>query len=1461
MKKNTFLLYSLTLLLWMAGIFNSFSQGQSDANRVNIWELMQRRDLRLQEIDAIAKRYFDAVGRERGTGYKQYERWKYEQQFHLDGNGYILPEGFDQQQYELTAPQAQAAATGWTEIGPTYWNRTSGWNPGVGRITSIAVSPSNPTTIYICTPGGGIWKSTQGGNQWIPLADYDNSMMTMYAVAVHPTNPNLVYAGKGNGQVVRSTDGGITWTAASTGAGIIWKIIFHPTDPNIMFAVGTTGISKSVNGGTSFTLKSNVRTEDIEFLPSNPNILLASYNSIQRSTDGGETWATLGSSQGVNFSARTLVSVSPASPSRVYAVQASGSVFGRLLRSDDGGASFYVTVTGDPALGTNYFGYETTGRGTTGQASYDMAMTVNPNNANEVHIAGIICWKSTNGGSSFVPTTAWSLPNSIGYNHADVHVLEWVGNTIYSGSDGGIYKSTDFADNWTDLTSGLGIRQFYRISNSKTNPVLVMGGAQDNGTSIYKSTGWIDWLGADGMDCVVSPLDANLIWGTSQYGSLYRTSNGGSSYSSISEPATGNWVTPVAIENNSNTIYAGWNGVYRSTDLGVTWSKISGTTISSNLNTLAVAASNPQYIYASVGSTLYVTKDGGSTWLTFPIGSTISQVGIHPTNPEKIWIATTASANRLLFSENAGTTIANISSGLPSMAARSVAVENSSSDGVYVAMNLGVYYKNSQMSSWVNLTENLPLVAINEVEIVPNADKIRIGTYGRGIWERPVYFSCPSPSQLSASQVGPTSAIVNWGAVAGAVGYRVEFKLSTASTWTLAIASTTSTSYSLSGLNQESTYQWRVSTNCEGGSSASSESQFTTGSSCPAPIGLQAGSITKNSVQLSWTAVSASTSYEVDYRTLGSSTWLNWATGITQNQIGLTGLEEGTGYEWRVRAICSAEFGTYAQAQFTTAITCLAPSNLQTTGIISSSAQLNWTQVTGATGYDLEFRPSGNSTWILLGTNISGNSFSLTGLSGETTYEWRVRTNCGNLSGTSDFIPSSFTTPVQVCPDPYESNETRSTAKLIGTSSISARIGSSTDQDWFEVRIGSGKSTNVRVSLSNLPSNTYLYLYNASGTLLASSEQNGASGQIVIFNSSATRVSYFVQIKGDGTSFSNSCYTLLAETNTQAYTNPLACNAPTGLNATNVDLSSATVNWSAVSGGLNYQVEYKLSTSSSWIAAATQTQGSSLTLTGLAEGQVYNWRVRTNCSASSSSFAQSSFTTASSSCVDNYENNNTRAEAKTISTGIGISATISHSGDEDWFAFTSGKGKTANLRITLDGLPVNLDLYFYNSTGQLIGTSTNAGINPEQIVFNNAVTNSTYFVRVISAAGENSSSCYRLLVENNTKAYPVAFRELSEELFQSSQNESAEVLVENEAVRLYPNPTRDKIHLEFYSPISHEAKVELIDASGKPVRSIRAEVKKGENLIILEVSGEKPGMYLLRLQSTRTLLNRKIIIQ
>jgi photosystem II stability/assembly factor-like uncharacterized protein len=421
----------------------------------------------------------------------------------------------------------------------------------------------------------------------------------------------------------------------------------------------------------------------------------------------------------------------------MYAVQANGSEFGRMYKSINAGQTFITTVIGNPAAGTNYFGYESDGTGTGGQATYDMAICVNPVNAEEVHIAGIICWQSSNGGLTFTAETEWFYPNSTGYNHADVHALEWIGSVIYSGSDGGIYKSVNNGADWADLTSGIAVRQLYRLSNSKTDPNVIVTGAQDNGSAYRKSNGdWIDWLGADGMDNMISPTNANIAYGTSQFGHMYKTTNGGSSYSSISEPAEGNWVTPICMHpTTQTTLYAGWNDVYKSTNSGSAWTNISNEYINRNLDVLVVAPSNTNFIYAAATNRIFRTQNGGTSWDSISTSQNVTSIFISATDPQKIWVTLNANSQQVLYSTNMGNTFTNIATGLPAMSARSVVVDEANVNGVYVGMNIGVYYRNDLNPSWTSFGTSLPLVAINEVEIQQSSGKIRVATYGRGVWE------------------------------------------------------------------------------------------------------------------------------------------------------------------------------------------------------------------------------------------------------------------------------------------------------------------------------------------------------------------------------------------------------------------------------------------------------------------------------------------------------------------------------------------------------------------------------------------------------------------------------------------------------------------------------------------------------------------------------------------------------
>jgi PKD repeat protein len=725
------------------------SMAQIDTSiQFDIYKLMERTDITLKDAETIANKYFERVGTGQGTGYKQFQRWLYERKFHTDENGNYITAQTEWNNYLQSTANRQEAVTSanWVPLGPNGWNRTSSWNPGTGRLTHLAIHPSNEQIIYVCSPGGGIWKTTNGGANWASLTDNNSLWMNVFALTIDPSNQNNVYAGMANSVgIIKSADAGASWAPTGAGpSGTVRKIVIHPTTPNIVFAAATNGIWRSTNGGTSWTQVHSGSKEDIEFKPDDLNIMYASGNDVYRSADNGVTWTPVGVAQGITNTGRTLVSVSAANPNIVYAVQASGSIFGRMYRSTDAGQNFITTVVGNPASGTNYFGYNTDGTGTTGQATYDMGMDVSPVNADDVYIAGIICWRSTNGGTSFIALTAWSLPNSIGYNHADVHGLYWVNNTIYSVSDGGIYKSIDNGDNWIDLSTGLGIRQFYRFANSQTNANVITGGAQDNGSVARQASGtWVDWLGADGMEGLVSPTDHLKLWGTSQNGALYRSVNGGNSYSGLGQPSPGQWVTPIWIHPTNETIlYGGWTGVYKSTNSGSSWTNISSGVISSTLADIAVAPSDPNYIYASTGSTLYVTTNDGANWVTRTAPSTINDICVDPQTPNKIWIACNSTTNRVMVSTDAGATFTNVSSGLPSIVARTVVVDDNTPRTLHVGMNIGVFYKLEPDATWTNYSDNLPMVGINELEIQKASGKIRVATYGRSIWESPVVNSC-----------------------------------------------------------------------------------------------------------------------------------------------------------------------------------------------------------------------------------------------------------------------------------------------------------------------------------------------------------------------------------------------------------------------------------------------------------------------------------------------------------------------------------------------------------------------------------------------------------------------------------------------------------------------------------------------------------------------------------------------
>jgi hypothetical protein len=202
------------------------------------------------------------------------------------------------------------------------------------------------------------------------------------------------------------------------------------------------------------------------------------------------------------------------------------------------------------------------------------------------------------------------------------------------------------------------------------------------------------------------------------------------------------------------------------------------------------------------------------------------------------------------------------------------------------------------------------------------------------------------------------------------------------------------------------------------------------------------------------------------------------------------------------------------------------------------------------------------------------------------------------------------------------------------------------------------------------------------------------------------------------------------------------CNAPSGLAVSAITTSSATVSWTAVSGAISYDVDYKLTSSGTWTNAATAISSTSVNISGLTSSSVYDWRVRTNCSSGSSSYATTQFTTTTAStCATAFEPNETQATAAAISSGVANSAAISTSSDIDYFKITTTV--SSNILYSLAGPSgVDYDLFVYNSAGTQIGSSESSTATESISLSSQAA--GTYYIKVIGYNGANSATCYTL---------------------------------------------------------------------------------------------------------------------
>ena len=771
-------IYQLTLIILSS--VSCFSQYNDKAPWMQNTNTSKKEQNFNEIVNAFNEYWKDRDHNVKGSGHKPFKRWENYWQNLVKENGTLMTSGdlwnaWLQKNNSKNVRRALPTSN-WTATGPFTHTNTGSWSSGQGRVNFICVDPSNPNTIYIGAPAGGLWKSTNNGSTWTVLTD-NLPQIGVSGIAVDYSNPNIIYIATGDKDsndtsfagVFKSTDGGVTWnnTGALSGTSLAGDLLIHPTNNQILWCITNAGIFKTSNGGTSWT---NVRAGNfaqgsLRLKPADPTTVYAvDGDNFYKSTDTGSTFTmnTGGSGLPAN-SGRLVMDVTPANSNYIYILSSTtANAFQGIYRSVDSGASWVKTATNTNVL-------EST------QSWYDLALAVSSTNAEEIYTGCLNVWKSIDGGVTATKVNNWNAPASASYTHADIHYLGFYGNKLYAGTDGGIYVSSNNGVNFTNLTAGLQISQFYKVAVSKQSSGKMVGGLQDNGGHAYSGSAWKNYYGADGMDTGVDPNNSNKFYGFIQYGgTLYISNNAGDSRSSsvsapVAETGTnddgGNWVTPLAT-NSAGEIFSGYTRLYRLN--GSAWVQQSVATIGSgNIELVSVDPSNDNIMYVTNGTQLYKSIDRGINFtLSYTAASTITSVCVNYSDSNIVYLTTSGTGGQALKSTNGGTVFTSFSTNLPAIGKNVIRHQGRNTlNPLYLGTTLGVYYRDDSMSQWEPFETNLPNVSVTDLEINLEDNILTAATYGRGIWQSPIPVEVPTNDLKLVSVDAPTENITCDGSV------------------------------------------------------------------------------------------------------------------------------------------------------------------------------------------------------------------------------------------------------------------------------------------------------------------------------------------------------------------------------------------------------------------------------------------------------------------------------------------------------------------------------------------------------------------------------------------------------------------------------------------------------------------------------------------------------------------------
>ena len=984
----------------------------------------------------------------------------------------------------------QAALSGraplftWTErgpnsdaTGPSNGNSRPGNGVTSGRIRAIWEDLGDATgkTVWVGGIDGGLWKTndiTATPATWTAINDFFGNL-AVSSICQDPTDVNIMYFGTGekaiNADAVRgagiwrSLDHGVTWSIIP-GSEALWNVSKVVCDASGNLYVGCNSISntaglqrytKATSTWANITPSGlDARVPDIELSSTGRlHVTCGYYNTAAgsagyRYTDNPATVTSAGWTSPATSFSPVQYNVDLASNGNTLYALPSTSAFEvtTIYKSTNGGANWTATGT-TPAF-------------TSGQSWYNMAIAVDPGNANNVIVGALDCYKTTNGGTSWTKISEW-VGTTGQYVHADQQIITWRSNNqVLIGCDGGIFYSANGGTTILDKNVGLRIKQFYAVANHPTSTNYFLAGAQDNGVHQLNTAGLgasVEVTGGDGAFVQIDQDQPQYQWGSYVYNQYRRSTNSGSSWTSVNySSSAGRFINPTDYDDVNNIMYcSGAQNAFVRWSNPQTGSTFTAVTMA-GLNTGTVSAvkvspyTNHTVFFAGGRSTVVptlikATNANATPTFTNIIGSgmqitsaNIACVELGTTENNIIVAFSNYGINNLWVTTDGGTTWTAIDGNLPDMPVRWAMFYPGNNTKAIIATETGVWQTeliNGASTIW-DAETGFPNVRTDMLQYRSSDGLLSAATHGRGLFTTIISATptCGTVTGLASSAITTTSATISWSALSGANNYDVDYKDASSGTWINAATATTSLSVNLSSLTVNTLYDWRVRANCTGATGVYSQAQFTTAAlpTCGTVTGLASSAITTTSATISWSALSGANNYDVDYKNASSGTWINAATATTSLSTNLSGLTASTLYDWRVRANCTGATGAYSQAQFTTAAatTCpgiydvstngttagaaLIPFNTDIKGSISPTGDLDYYKFVITTGgtatitltilpfdYDIRLYSSNGTTQLAISQNGGTTSETISRTYTAGTYYIRVYGYNGANSATS----------------------------------------------------------------------------------------------------------------------------------------------------------------------------------------------------------------------------------------------------------------------------------------------------------------------------------------------------------------------------------------------------------------------------------------------------------------------------